>query len=51
MMTAQTELLLQIIEGWWVIFKRRNAFLLSQTTLSEGVIELILNFVAMTLRF
>ena len=51
MFIAHTELLLQAIDGYWVIFKRWKAFfLLSQNTLSEGIIEFILHFFVITLR-
>ena len=33
MLIAHTELLLQIIDGWWVIIKRLKAFILSQKCL------------------
>ena len=33
MLIFQTDLLLQIIDGYWVIFKRGKAFLLSQKCL------------------
>ena len=51
MLIAHTELLLQTIERYWGMFKRRKAFYLVKTALGEGVIELVLNFVAITLRF
>ena len=37
MLIAHTELMLQIIEGYWVTFKRRKAFLLSQNCLKRRV--------------
>ena len=51
MMVAHTELLLQIIEGYWVFLNAKNPFYEVKTALIEGVIELILNFVAITLWF
>ena len=43
MLIAHTAFLLQVIDDWWVIFKRKKAFLLNKNASSEGVIELILN--------
>ena len=50
MFIAHTELLLQIIDELWVIFKRRKAFLLNKNALGEGVIEFIIIFFVITLR-
>ena len=50
MLIAHTELLLQIIEGYWVILNAEKHFYKVKNALSEGVIELILNFVVITLR-
>ena len=50
MLIAHTELLLQIIEGELVILNAEKHFYLVKPALSDGVIELILNFVVITLR-
>ena len=44
MLIAHTKLLLQIIDRYWVFFKRWKSILISQSTLSEVVIEFILIF-------
>ena len=48
---ANTELLLQIIEGLWLIFNTEKHFNQVKTALSEWIIQIILNFAAITLRF
>ena len=44
MLIAHTELLLQIIDGLWVIFKRIKTFLLSQKWLKWGGYRIYTSF-------
>ena len=50
MLIAHTELLLQIIEERGQFLNAEKLFYYVKNALSEGVIELLLNFVVITLR-